>query len=223
MKLLAIETTTQACSAALLIEQQICSRFVVAPRQHAQLILPMVNELLQEAGISLSDLSAIAFTRGPGSFTGIRIGSSVVQGLAFAAELPVVPISSLQALAYAAYCKTQAHHVLAALDARMQEVYWGQYQCSEAGIVLQGDECVVKPEHVPIPPVGDYVAVGSGFAEYGDALQQRLSALTFLMMDPSVSPHAEAVVSLAQGAYQAGAVVSPEQALPLYLRDNVTD
>lgn len=223
MRLLAIETTTQACSAALSIDGHITSRFEIAPRQHAQLILPMLDDLLGEAGVALADLTAVAFTRGPGSFTGIRIGSSVIQGLAYAANLPVVPISTLQALAYAAYRDTQAPRVLAALDARMQEVYWGCYLCDDNSIVLQGEECVVKPAAVPIPLPGEYTGVGSGWDEYGDLLKQRLSTITLTTINPTVYPHADAVVSLAERAYRAGDFVSPEQALPLYLRDNVTN
>ncbi|HED40783.1 MAG TPA: tRNA (adenosine(37)-N6)-threonylcarbamoyltransferase complex dimerization subunit type 1 TsaB, partial [Chromatiales bacterium] len=143
MKLLAIDTATEACSAALSINGEISERYEIAPRQHATLILPMIDSLLSEAGITLAQMDAIAFGRGPGAFTGVRIGVGVVQGLAFSIERPVVPVSSLAAMAYGAMAKFNATNVLAGIDARMGEVYWGAYQrSSDGGMREVGEESV---------------------------------------------------------------------------------
>ena len=137
MKLLAIDTSEDACSAALCVGDEILERFEIAPRRHTELILPMMDGLLAEAGLSLRGLDALAFARGPGSFTGIRIATSIVQGAALGAGLAVVPVSSLQALAQGARRLHGAGQVLSALDARMREVYWGAYRADDAGIMTE--------------------------------------------------------------------------------------
>ncbi len=143
-KILAIDTVTEGCSAALLIGEEIVEQFEVTPRGHTQKILPMVDQLLAESGHKLGELDAIAFDRGPGSFTGLRITAGVVQGLAYGADLPVVAVSSLAALARAHHQATGATFVLSAIDARMGEVYWGAYRIDPQGIPqLQGEEMVV--------------------------------------------------------------------------------
>ena len=142
MILLALETATEACSAALAVDGDIRERFEVAPRGHSELILPMVDELMAEADISIEQVDAIAFGRGPGAFTGLRIAVGVTQGIAFGADLPVVPVSTLAALAQG----SESNSVLAAIDARMDEVYWGAYQRSSAGLMtLCGEEAVIPP------------------------------------------------------------------------------
>jgi tRNA threonylcarbamoyladenosine biosynthesis protein TsaB len=122
MKLLAIDTATEACSAAIYIDGETVQRYRIAPREHSHIILPMIDELLAETGCYLSAMSAIAFGRGPGSFMGVRIAAGVTQGIAFAHDLPVVPVSTLAAIAQTAHVQTQAEKVLAAIDARMNEV-----------------------------------------------------------------------------------------------------
>ena len=127
-RILAIETSSAACSAALSVDGEVVERDALAPRQHAALILPMIESLLAESGCAVGELDAIAFGRGPGSFTGVRIAASIVQGIAFAADLPVIPVSTLAALAFGAMRESSVPRVIAALDARREEVYWACYE-----------------------------------------------------------------------------------------------
>ncbi|MGL5610034.1 MAG: tRNA (adenosine(37)-N6)-threonylcarbamoyltransferase complex dimerization subunit type 1 TsaB, partial [Aeromonas veronii] len=145
LKILAVDTATEACSAALLVGDKLFSRWEEAPRDHTRKILPMVQAVLEDAGISLSDLDAIAFGRGPGSFTGVRIGISVAQGLAFGAGVPLIGISTLAAMAQGAYRLDGAEQVLTAIDARMNEVYFGRYELIDGRMQLVGDEVVSDP------------------------------------------------------------------------------
>ncbi|MGB5493340.1 MAG: tRNA (adenosine(37)-N6)-threonylcarbamoyltransferase complex dimerization subunit type 1 TsaB, partial [Sedimenticolaceae bacterium] len=155
MKLLAIDTTEDACSAALLIDSEVAERFEIVPRRHSEILLPMMDGLLSDAGLRLRDLDALAFARGPGSFTGVRIAVSVAQGAAFGAQLPVVPVSSLQALAQGVRREQAAGAVLSALDARMREVYWGGYRADAMGIMRTViADCVSAPQQVPPPGDG---------------------------------------------------------------------
>ncbi|MCL5801964.1 MAG: tRNA (adenosine(37)-N6)-threonylcarbamoyltransferase complex dimerization subunit type 1 TsaB [Gammaproteobacteria bacterium] len=221
MKLLAIDTSTEACSAALLIGTEVREHFKTAPREHAKLILPMVDGLLVEAGLSLSQLDAIAFGRGPGSFTGLRIATGVVQGLAFGADLPVLPVSTLAALAQGAHTDLGLTHVLATLDARMSEVYWGVYQINNAGMMeLHGAEQVCAPGEVALPLDGEWLGAGSGWKEYGAALRERCGTLVYTVM-PERLPRARDVALLGVAALQRGLAVSAGQAMPVYLRNQV--
>ena len=145
LKILAVDTATEACSAALLVGDKLFSRWEEAPRDHTRKILPMVQAVLDDAGISLSDLDAIAFGRGPGSFTGVRIGIGVAQGLAFGAGVPLIGISTLAAMAQGAYRLDGAEQVLTAIDARMNEVYFGRYELIDGRMQLVGDEVVSEP------------------------------------------------------------------------------
>jgi len=219
-KILAIDTVTEGCSAALWIEGEVVEQFEETPRGHTQRILPMVDQLLSEAGCSLKELDAIAYDRGPGSFTGLRITAGMVQGLAYGADLPVVAVSSLAALAYAQFQQDQSSTVLAAIDARMGEVYWGAYRIEADGEpVLQGEEVVIAPA-LCAGVSGEWVGVGSGWGSYQEALEQRfqgqLSAIHALAL-----PHAAAVASLGVIYLRRGALLSAEQVQPLYLRNNV--
>ncbi|MDH5191860.1 MAG: tRNA (adenosine(37)-N6)-threonylcarbamoyltransferase complex dimerization subunit type 1 TsaB, partial [Gammaproteobacteria bacterium] len=175
MKLLAIDTATEACSAALLIEGNVQSEYQIAPQQHADLILPMVEKLLAEAAIKLNQLDAIAFGRGPGSFTGVRIATSVTQGLAYGADIPVVPVSTLATMAQRIYREQQKSKVLAVIDARISEVYWAVYQLDKNNLMqLQGEESVIAPENVPLPEGDDWYGVGTGWGSYRAQLENRL-------------------------------------------------
>lgn len=220
MRLLAIDTTEEACSAALSIDGVLIERFELAPRRHSELVLPMMDTLLAEAGLSLRGLDALAFGRGPGSFTGVRIAASVIQGAAFGADLPVVPVSSLQALAQGAWRSSRAAAVLSALDARMSEVYWGAYRADHSGIMRAAiDECVCAPETVPVPTGHDWHAVGSGWGSYQAVLSTRCTPRA--AVDGTAQVHAQDVATLAAALFVEGAGVPAEQALPVYLRNEV--
>ncbi len=225
MKLLAIDTSTDACSAALWLDGEVRQRYQVAPREHGQLILPMIESLLAEAGLALTQLDTLAFGRGPGGFTGVRIANSVIQGLAFGANLPVVPISSLAALAQGAYAEMGTPRVLAAIDARIGEVYWGAYLTAENGLVtLVDQEIVCPPQDVPLPLAddvsGDWFGAGNGWHTYAQPLKARLGeAVT--AWDGQRYPQAQHLCTHAADAFQRGLAVSAEQALPVYLRDEV--
>ena len=221
MKLLALDTSTEACSAALSIDGEITQRYQLAPREHTHLILGMIESLLQDAGLKSSEIDVMAFGRGPGSFMGVRVAAGVVQGIAFAHSLPVVPISTLAAMAWVAMEETGETQVLAAIDARMKEVYWGAYQKNETGnIVLLGEECVVAPEKAPIPEQGDWVTAGTGWQSYGEIMKPMLAERCISSLNECF-PSAKAIATLAIDAYQKGAAVSAAEAVPVYLRDNV--
>ncbi len=220
LKLLAIETSTDACSAALLCDGQVHDRYQLAPREHGRLILGMVDAVLAEAGLSLKQLDGLAFGRGPGAFTGVRIATGVIQGLAFGADLPVVPVSTLAALAQGAQRQYGAAKVLAALDARMTEIYWGVYQCDAAGLMIEAEaERVCSASHIEPPAGSGWFGIGNGFAAYTAILHERLGTLTGC--DPEAYPQARDVAVLGAAGLAQGHGVSAEQALPVYLRDNV--
>lgn len=221
MKLLALETATEACSAALLVDQTVQMRHEIAPRRHTELILPMCQSLLEEAGLVLAQLDAIVFGRGPGSFTGVRIAAGVAQGLALAHDLPVVPISTLAALAQTAVADAQGCDIIAALDARMQEVYVGFFKLDEISLAYTiGNEHVYRPAQVTLPYKGAWFGVGPGFASY--PLLQWVGLNTPLKgVNESRLPHAQAVAWLGARAFTQGEVVAPDQAMPVYLRDTV--
>lgn len=222
MRLLAIDTSGEACSAALLTETGIEQRLSLEPRRHGELILRMVEVLLADAGIGLGQLDALAYGRGPGSFTGVRIAAAVTQGLGFGAGLPVVPVSTLAGLA-------QGHHrirgigrSLAALDARMGELYWGRYRLDEDGLMhLDGREQVAAADRVDLPMDIGWHGIGSGWSAYGDLLRERLAGqLETTELDALCE--SQDIARLAAADFQAGRTVSPEQAIPVYLRDRVT-
>jgi len=219
--LLAIETSTPACSAALSIDGVVIERYALAPRQHAVLILPMIESLLLEAGISVAQLDALAFGRGPGSFTGVRIAASVIQGIAFAADLPVVPVSTLATLALGGMRITDKTQVMAALDARKSEIYWGCYTAAEDGaVVLHEDERVCVPTDISYPDQGDWVGVGSGWEAHGESLLQKTAGQVVRVL-PDFEPRAEDVARLAMLDYRRGVMTEPEAAVPVYLRNDV--
>lgn len=220
MNILAIETSTEACSAALLINGEIEERYELVPRGHGDLILQMADDLLAHAALKPQQLTAIAFGRGPGAFTGVRIATSVVQGIALGADLPVVPVSTLAALAQGAWRQYQQRALLCAMDARMGEVYWGCYQIEDGFANPQAEETVCTPERAPSVNGTGWQGIGSGWQAYGDALQQRYGQQV-AVCDAAALPRARDVAVLAARDYRAGRAVSAEQALPVYLRDNV--
>jgi len=220
LKLLAIDTATEACSAALHIDGVTTLKYEVVPRKHAELILTMVDELLSESSLSLRQLDALAFGRGPGAFTGVRIATGVIQGLSMSADCPVVPVSTLAALAQGAI--SESKQIACAIDARMSEVYWGLYQANEDNIMqLVGEETVCLPDAVHIPTSNGWLGVGSGWETYENELQTRLAG-SLSGFRPGDYPSAEAICVLALDAYQRGEVVDAAEAQPVYLRDKVT-
>ena len=222
-RILAIDTATEGCSAALLIGEEIVEQFEVTPRGHTQRILPMVDQLLAEAECTLQQLDAIAFDRGPGSFTGLRITAGVVQGLAYGAERPVIPVSSLAALASAHFQQHGVANILSGIDARMGELSWGAFCIDEQGIPqLQGAECVAAVDSLPLPPsvAGTWNGVGSGWGSDGEALQTRFGA-SVRQTDADALPHAREVARLAVHDLLQGKVLAAEEAQPIYLRNNV--
>lgn len=220
MKLLAIDAATEACSVALQVGDDILVRYEVAPRGHAQRILPMVDEVLAEASLALKSLDAIAFDCGPGSFTGVRVGTSVTQGLAFGADLPVIAVSSLAAIAQGVWQDRGEKQVLSVIDARMEEVYWGHYVLENGVMVLQGTEQVSKATDIEVEIHSDWFGAGTGFGSYQASILSRIAAHGN-GIDADRLPHAKDLLPLASCRYEKQQFVSAEQALPSYLRNEV--
>ncbi len=217
---LAIDTATEACSAALSIDGQTISRFQVAPRLHTRLILPMVDELLAEAGVTLASLDAIAFGRGPGAFTGLRVAAAVTQGLAFGARLPVIPVSTLAAMAWAAWRERAETRILSAIDARMGEVYWAAYRREGEGLLPLLEERVCAPADVPVPDGGAWYGVGTGWGAYGRILHD-CAGEGMTGWAGEALPEARYIAELALPLLARGEVLDARQALPVYLRNDV--
>lgn len=232
MKLLAIDTSTEACSVALSVGGQVLVRETDAPRGHAELLLPMVDGLLSEAQLALTDLDAVAFARGPGSFTGVRLAASVVQGLAFGARLPVIPVSTLAVVALRALDTARAEgvpddavpsHVLVCNDARMGEVYHAVWDV--ASVTLSSESvsspAIVRERWQALRVAGGVTGVTIG-AGHGFRAYPELADLPGLSrVYPELLPRAREVLNLAQPIAEAGGGVDPTQALPIYVRDEV--
>ena len=220
MNLLALDTATECCSVALLTAAGVLEDHRLAPRQHAALILPMIEGLLAEAGLTRHALDVIAFGRGPGAFTGLRIAAGVAQGLALGLDLPVMPVSTLAALAQA----SAAQRVLAALDARLGEVYFGYYtRGGDDLVVADAADGLAPPDAIALPtdPAWRGVGIGPGWGAYGEVLGARLGH-HIDTVDADVQPRAGGLARLAAAAHARGEAVSAELALPVYLRDRVT-
>lgn len=215
MKLLAIETSSTACSAALTIENEITSHHEVAPLQQARQILPMIDHLMSSNQIKLNQLDALAFGCGPGSFTGVRIATSVMQGLGFALNKPLISISSLAALAQEAYELHGWRQILVCVDARIHEVYWGFYKVNETGLAqLIGQEQVSSPQNIHLEE--GWFGAGNGWEVYKDQFITQP-----LKKDSTILPTATAILTLAKPKFKMGQWIKTEEALPTYLRDNV--
>jgi tRNA threonylcarbamoyladenosine biosynthesis protein TsaB len=218
MRILALETATEACSVALWLDGAILERFEIAPRRHAGLVLPMADSLLAEAGIGKRQLDAIAVGRGPGAFTGIRLAIAVAQGLGVALDRPLLPVSTLATLAMG--LRGQPLPILALIDARMGEVYAGAFAPDADGLVTPTvDEVVLAPDAVPAPGTA-FVGIGTGFGAFAQALQARFGgALRETRAD--ALPRAGDLARLAARDLAAGRGVDPLAAQPVYLRDKV--
>ncbi|NOT13403.1 MAG: tRNA (adenosine(37)-N6)-threonylcarbamoyltransferase complex dimerization subunit type 1 TsaB [Methylococcaceae bacterium] len=228
MKLLAVDTATEACSAALFLDGEVIESFKLAPKEHAQLILPMIDALMAEAGLKPMDLDGLAFGRGPGSFTGVRIATGVIQGIALGLDIPVVPVSTLAAIAQdffdiedkfqGGFLSTNV--AFTAMDARMGEIFWGVYQRDQQGFAeLLGKEAVTPAENVEFPERTG-VGVGSGWGVYQSVLMNRLTGWVN-RCEADLLPRAGVIARLGAYGFDQGKAVAVEQAMPVYLRDKV--
>ncbi|NBM02723.1 tRNA (adenosine(37)-N6)-threonylcarbamoyltransferase complex dimerization subunit type 1 TsaB [Proteus sp. G2671] len=223
LRILAIDTATESCSVAVWNEGVVASRFEISPREHTQKILPMVKSALEEANITLQSLGALAFGRGPGSFTGVRIGVGVAQGIALGAELPMIGISSLATMAEGVFRTTGIKQVLVAIDARMGEIYCARYQRNDAGVWVGEDtEAVMKPEQfieTLQSTMGTWAMAGTGWQAYPDLKE----TLPFTVVETEIMlPAAQDMLPLAVNAWHKGKATKVEDAEPVYLRNEVT-
>jgi tRNA threonylcarbamoyladenosine biosynthesis protein TsaB len=219
MNFLAIETSTEACSVALVHGEMVIARSEIAPRRHAELVLPMADELLAESGLQREALDGIAVGRGPGAFTGVRLGVSLAQGMALALGIPVVTVSSLQALALEAPEDDAA--ILSIIDARMGEIYVAAWRREDDGSVTLIDrERVDTAAALVVPEATAWHVVGSGWATYESVLRERIQA-PIRSADGARFPQARHVAEVAAPLFRGGKAVAPELALPVYLRDKV--
>ncbi len=221
-RILSLDTSTEACSVALKLDDEVLENFQLQPRKHTQLLLPMVEEILAEAGVKLQQLDAIAFANGPGSFTGLRIATGVTQGLAFGADLPVIPVTTLETMAFTLFRERFAHYIISSLDARMGEVYWAAYHWNGNGFDCIAQPEVIAPDQVSlINPIADADWVGAG---NGWQLLDQFSPVMQSLVQQTYSdllPQAGDIARLAELYWQQGKTVSAEEAIPVYLRDNV--
>lgn len=223
IKLLALDTATEACSVAIYHQGQSSHLYELAARAHTLRILPMVDSLLQQQQLDLSELDALVYSRGPGSFTGVRIGIGIAQGLALGANLPMIPVSTLATLAEGAWRRLQATRVLVAVDARMGEVYWGEYQRSADGC-WQGveSESVLDPAKVLArlaELAGSWFLVGTGWAAYPELTG--LDAAKFKNTDVTL-PDAQDMLTIAIPMLAKGCLQQVAEVEPVYLRNEVT-
>jgi tRNA threonylcarbamoyladenosine biosynthesis protein TsaB len=220
MKLLAVETATEACSAALMINGNITEQFCLTANGHSKLILPMIESLLLEANLKPTDLNGLAFGCGPGSFTGVRIATGITQGIAFGLDLPVMPISNLATVAQDFFDHNEENFAFVALDARMGEIYWAVYQRNASGYAeLLGKEAVIPASEIEFPDVSG-VGIGSGWKVYSQELLTRLSNRA-VRYEVDNLPRARAVARLGVEGFKQGLAVTAEHAMPIYLRDKV--
>lgn len=220
MKLLAIDTATEACSVALWLDGAVQQRFERTGREHSRLLPAMLQELLGDGGVSLGQIDGIACGVGPGSFAGVRIGVGFVKGLALGLDRPVMPVTSLAMLAQGAIRLYDAAAVLAVIDARMSEVYFCRYAAVEGLAIAQEEAQVAAPDVLALPAGGVYAAVGSGWNTHLQALRERTTA-TLHPLDGAALPQAQDALPLAQREFAAGRGVGAGELLPLYLRNRV--
>ncbi|WP_394202028.1 tRNA (adenosine(37)-N6)-threonylcarbamoyltransferase complex dimerization subunit type 1 TsaB [Shewanella waksmanii] len=220
-RILALDTCTESCSVALFHQGQVIAEQADAPREHSQRLLPMVDSVLSQACLSLADIDFIAYGRGPGSFTGIRICTSMTQGLALGQDIKVVGVSTLQAMAQAAITEHGAKHVLTAIDARMGEVYWAQFVNQQGFAVLEGKEAVCAPEAVSyqLAPEDEVYLCGTGFEAYP---QLQNAFARGVITDSAKLPEAKYMLPLALTDIAKGLATDVDDLAPVYLRDTVT-
>jgi tRNA threonylcarbamoyladenosine biosynthesis protein TsaB len=216
MNILALDTSTEYCSVALWRDGAVIERSELAGQKHSELLIDMLDALLNEAGVKLAQLDGIAFGKGPGSFTGVRIACGATQGLAFGSNLPVAGVCTLEALAEA----SGRPRVIAALDARMGEIYHAAYEKNDGTWTTMSEPCLCKPEEAPPVPGENWFGAGSGFATHGKTLEERYAG-QLCGVDAGMVPRAAAIAALGAAQFALGRGVDAAQALPLYLRDKV--
>lgn len=220
MKLLVFDTATEVCSVALLCDGERLEKHAHIPLRQAEFVLPMIDELMSKAGLRPSQLDALAFGRGPGSFTGLRLAAGVAQGIALAADLPVIPVSTLAIIAQTAFRLHREASVLATIDARMQEIYWGEFASNAAGLMMPIEKEYVSAASVVSVQSSGVFGAGSGFrvcaAELSAHMAPHLKAY-----DEAVWPHAVDLLQLAEYGFSAGWQVTAAEAVPVYIRNNV--
>ncbi len=219
MKILAFDTSTEYCSTALYYDGSIVKRETCAERRHSELLLPMIQDTLTEAGLRLSDLDGLAFGAGPGSFTGLRIACGVAQGLAFAIDLPVIGISTLEAIAQ----QNTHDKIVVAIDARMGEIYHAAYIRQNGYWKVVSEPALFQPRHAPVLPVlsdSGWIACGSGFNVYADQLQAIYHDCLVAIRHEQY-PHAQEIAQLAAIRSMAEFCTDPAQAVPVYIRNKV--
>jgi tRNA threonylcarbamoyladenosine biosynthesis protein TsaB len=222
MKLLAIETSSTACSVAMQFEDVISERHVVEPKAHTRVLMPMITGLLDEKRLKVADLDALVLGNGPGSFIGMRIGASVAQGLAFAAGLKIVPVSSLAAVAAEVMHEEDAQQVAVAQDARMNEVYLGCFQRSASGLpVAIAAESIVAIARIELlqSDGANWTAAGAGWQQYPELLS--LNEQSIAAPSPRQLPRARFLLGLANEMIDAGEDIEPDLLQPAYLREQV--
>lgn len=218
-KILAFDTATAACSAALFLDGEIIQRFEIAPRRHGELLLPMIHHLFNEASLTINDCDAVAFGNGPGSFMGLRIAAGVAQGLAYGAGIPIIPVSTLHALAQTAYWQWPCASILAGWDARMDQIYWGAYRLEGESMQSLVPDQLSSPAEVSASDVD--CAAGNAWSQYDALLPQSIKHLK--RSEQEVYPSAKAVAFLAAAALARGEVIAADQVELSYLRNRVAD
>ena len=218
MNIVAIDTATEAFSVALKCGSQTLHRYSIEPRMHAKLLLPALDELFAEAQVTRAELDGVAFGRGPGAFTGVRIATAASQAIAMAFDIPVAPVSTLAAIAQRAHREKGLNNIAVAIDARMGEVYWGAYAMHKGQPELHGEEIVCAPDKVSALDAS-WTAAGTGWDVWSEPLQLASSAT--ITADIPALPHALDILHIGEQMIEQGLGVDAAEALPVYLRDNV--
>ncbi len=219
MNLLALDTSSAACSASLMIKDKVKTLYELTPRGHSDLILTMCDQLLTEQKLLPSQLDGIAFGRGPGSFTGLRIAAGVTQGIAFSANLPIIPISSLAALAHKTHIENKQKNILVVMDAKMQEVYWGAFKFDK-GTLVNAAEGLCQPKALTTSTDVKWYAVGDAWTTYRTCFAEQVIT-SMVEFETDSLPSAENIAYLAYQDLIDGKIYPPEKAVPVYLRNNV--
>ena len=215
MKILALDTSTELCSAALWLDGELDAREIVAGQRHSELLLPMIDALLLTHRLKAADLDGVAFGAGPGSFTGLRIACGVAQGIALGAGVPVAGIGTLLALAELSH----APRAVCCLDARMGEIYHAAYE-NRGGWHAVHEPSLCVPGAAPELPPGSWTGCGNGFAAYREPLERRYAG-RLASVRADLAPHAREIAVLAAIEFQSGNPVAAEQAAPLYVRNKI--